>query len=157
MTSTANQLITSLNFARSEAVKRGKIVVVRKSGTNWEDGWQVFVDIDRSSSSNTNAFNDDGDNNLCEANEDCNLRIYEPLPTNFTLRANNFSTYISYSPTGESNTFGSFAICDNSDGNNIPERGTAKQIIVNTVGRVRLGQDANSDGIPDGLTSCTSP
>ncbi len=157
LTSAANQFITSLSFARSEAIKRGKIVVVRKTGTDWENGWQVFVDVDRSSSSKTNVFNQDNDNNLCEDGEDCNLRTYESLPTNFTLRGNNFADYISYSPTGESNTFGSFAICDNSDGNNTPEQGTAKRIIVNSAGRVRLGQDADHDGIPDGLTSCTSP
>ena len=62
LTTYANELVTALNFARSEAIKRGQYVVVSKTGTNWEDGWNVFVDNDVS-----NAFNDDGDATLCEA------------------------------------------------------------------------------------------
>ncbi|CAD6878688.1 Type IV fimbrial biogenesis protein FimT [Methylomonas albis] len=157
LTASANQFIASLSFARSEAVKRGQIVVARINGANWENGWEVFVDIDRSTAARTNVFNDDNDNNLCEAAEDCKLRIYEPLPNNFTLRSNNFPNYISYFPSGESNTNGSFAICDNTDGNNIPESRTAKHIVVNSTGRLRQNPDNNNDGIPDGLTSCNNP
>ncbi|WGS87947.1 GspH/FimT family pseudopilin [Methylomonas sp. UP202] len=162
LTAATNQLIGSLNFARSESIKRGQIVVVRKSSTNWEDGWQVFVDIDRSPNSHANVYNDNGDSNACEATEDCLLRIYEPLPTNFTLRGNNFSNFINFSPSGESNTNGSFAICDNSDGNGLPESNTSRLIIINSIGRIRLGKDNNNDGIPeknDGtpLSSCIAP
>ena len=152
LTSAANQLVTSLNYARNEAVKRGQYVVARKTSTEWESGWEVFVDTDKS-----NAFNDDNDSTLCEATEDCRLRLYEGLPANFTLRANNFSTYISYRPTGESNTFGSFAICDNSDGSGIPKSRTARLVTVINTGRINQGRDTNNDGIPDGLTSCTNP
>ncbi len=158
LTAASNQLVTSLNFARSEAIKRGQITIVSKTGTNWENGWQVFVDIDRSDAAKTNAFNDDADTTLCEATEDCKLRVYESLPTNYTLRTTSgFSNYISFSPSGESNTVGSFAICDNTDANDAPESHTAKLLIINTVGRVRQGQDNDGDGIPDGLTSCISP
>lgn len=163
LTTSANQLVTSLNVARSEAVKRGQNVVVIKTGTNWEDGWKVFVDIDRSPASHINAFNDDGDPTTpCEAAEDCVLRVYEALPGNFTLRAtNDFASYIFYKPSGESNNSGLFAVCDNSDGNNTPERGTSRLIIVSPTGRVRQGQDSDGDGIPNkdsgNLSSCTNP
>lgn len=157
LTSSANLLVTSLNYARNEAIKRGQNVVARKTGAEWEAGWEVFVDADKS-----NAFNDDNDANLCEAGEDCKLRSYEGLSTNYTLRGNNFSTYIAFKATGESNTNGSFAICDNSDGNGVPESKTARLIIVIGTGRVSQGRDLNGNGIPeksDGtdLSSCTAP
>lgn len=45
-TSQAMSFISSLNLARSEAVKRGAIVKISASdGTDWENGWQVWVDL----------------------------------------------------------------------------------------------------------------
>jgi type IV fimbrial biogenesis protein FimT len=51
-TTEANELVTALNFARSEAIKRGARVSLCPStsqtgctgGTNWSNGWIVFVD-----------------------------------------------------------------------------------------------------------------
>ena len=153
LTTYANELVTALNFARSEAIKRGQHVVVRKTGTNWEDGWQIFVDIDRSPSSHQNEFN---------AGTDIVLRIYSKLPDSFTLRGNNnFTNFIRYQPDGTSNNPGSFVLCNNSDGNNIPiKKNTSKLLTVNFSGRVHIGMDADNDGIPekdDGteITSCT--
>jgi type IV fimbrial biogenesis protein FimT len=46
----ADELVTALNYARSEAVKRGRRVSLCASGngatcgTTWTDGWMVFVD-----------------------------------------------------------------------------------------------------------------
>jgi len=53
MTSTANDLMTDLSIARSEAVKRGARTAVCSSSTGtgctttpWEQGWIVFIDAD---------------------------------------------------------------------------------------------------------------
>ena len=154
LTTYANELVTALNLARSEAIKRGQHVVVRKTGTNWEDGWQVFVDIDRSPSSHQNEFN---------TGTDIVLRVYSKLPDSYTLRGNNnFTNFIRYQPDGTSNNIGSFVLCDNSDNNNIPEANTSKLITVNILGRPHLGIDSNLNHIPekDGLpvtdiVSCT--
>lgn len=165
LTTSANELITALNLAKSEAIKRGEHVVVRKTGAQWENGWQVFVDIDRSTAAKENTFDDDGDANLCEADEDCVLRVYSALSTSYTLRGNNnFTNFIRYTPLGLSNNMGSFAVCDNSDGNGLPEANTSKLIIVNRVGRTRMAPDNNTNGIPEkddnpitDLTSCITP
>ena len=154
LTTYANELVTALNLARSEAIKRGQHVVVRKTGTNWEDGWQVFVDIDRSPSSHQNEFN---------TGTDIVLRVYSKLPDSYTLRGNNnFTNFIRYQPDGTSNNIGSFVLCDNSDNNDIPEAYTSKLITVNVLGRPHLGIDSNLNHIPekDGLpvtdiVSCT--
>ena len=147
LTTNANELVTALNLARSEAVKRGQQVVVRKTGANWENGWQVFVDIDRSTAAKQNIF---------DAGTDIELRVYSALPGSYTLRGNNnFVNFIRYQPDGQSSNFGSFALCN---GGNITD---AKLIIVNAVGRVRQGADADHDAIPekdDGteISSCTT-
>ncbi|MBS4050679.1 MAG: GspH/FimT family pseudopilin [Methylomonas sp.] len=147
LTANTNEFITSLNLARSEAIKRGQHVVVRKTGTNWENGWQVFVDIDRSTAAKENVL---------DAGTDIELRVYPALPANLTLRGNgNFVNFIRYQPNGTSNQPGSFAMC------NAGSVTGAKLMIVNAVGRVRMASDADDDGIPekeDGneITSCTS-
>ena len=151
LTTYANELVTALNLARSEAIKRGGSVTVRKvdnysftnlrANANWEDGWDVFTDI-----------NNDGN---CDTG-DVLIRTYAPLQYSYTLQGNNFSNFIRYTSSGQSNTNGSFVICDNSDGNNVPEANTSRLIIVNTVGRVRIGLDANNDGVPNTNTTATA-
>ncbi|MGQ0658291.1 MAG: GspH/FimT family pseudopilin [Chromatiales bacterium] len=48
LTSQTNALVASLQFARSEAVKRGTMVAIAPlTPANWASGWQVWVDDDR--------------------------------------------------------------------------------------------------------------
>ena len=142
----ANELITALNLARSEAVKRGQQVVIRKTGAEWENGWQLFVDIDRSTAAKTNVYD----------NTDLELRVNSALPNGLTLRGNNnFTNFIRYQPDGTSNNIGSFAICNNGSITG------AKLIIVNAIGRPRMAKDSDHDGIPekdDGteISNCTT-
>lgn len=49
LTSIANSLMASINAARSEAIKKGRYaMVVPTDAANWNNGWTVFVDVDRS-------------------------------------------------------------------------------------------------------------
>ncbi len=141
----ANDLVSALNLARSEAVKRGISVTVRKldnyscttngAGVNWEKGWDVFMDIDN-----------DG---KCDESDEL-IRTYPALMSSYTLRGNhNISNYIRFLPSGLSNTNGSFVICNNSDGLGIPKANSSRLIIIDNVGRVRMGLDTNNDGIPN--------
>ena len=156
LTSVINEFVASLNFARSEAVKRGVFVTVRKTSTSssvgWEGGWQVFTDI-----------NSNGELN---SSDDQVLRVHEPLRSNLTLRGNhNVINRISYKSSGESNNIGSFALCDTSVGG-APTKRTSRLLTVSILGRITQATDSDSDGIlekigSDGsltpLTSCTNP
>ncbi len=156
LTSVINEFVASLNFARSEAVKRGVFVTVRKTSTSssvgWEGGWQVFTDI-----------NSNGELN---SSDDQVLRVHEPLRSNLTLRGNhNFINRISYKSSGESNNIGSFALCDTSV-SGAPTKRTSRLLTVSILGRITQATDSDSDGIlekigSDGsltpLTSCTNP
>jgi len=150
LTTYANEFVTSLNIARSEAVKRGTTVTLRKiggTGTYWStSGWNVFVD-------------NDADGTL-DAGEEI-IRTYNALPNGYTLVGDNtnITNYLSYKPNGMTNVLiPGFVLCDNRDGNNTIERYTARIIYIKT-GRIRMAKDSNGDGIPENdsnvnVTSC---
>lgn len=131
----ANDLVASLNMARSEAVKRGDRVTVCKSNDNatctaaggWQQGWIVFTDT-----------NDDAVFN----NTDIILGTHGPLdpPTN-TLNGvvGNVANFISYNNSGFSRLVGgggaqtgTLVLCDG--------RGfgaSARAIVLNASGQIR--------------------
>jgi type IV fimbrial biogenesis protein FimT len=154
LTTITNDFVSALNLARSEAVKRGKDVSIRKLDTNsytklgssvqWDSGWDVFVD-------------EDGDGKY--ETGDTLLRTYSALNAGYTLRPNSpFGSFIRFKSSGESNNSGRFVICDNSDGNLLPEANTSKLIMIVNTGRARLAQDINDppDGIPNSTTAANS-
>lgn len=71
--SQTNALIASINYARSEAMKRGQAVVLASAdgSRDWSGGWQVYLD------SNNNGSADSGEE----------LRIFEALPGSSGLSA----------------------------------------------------------------------
>jgi type IV fimbrial biogenesis protein FimT len=149
LTTMINELITDLNVAKSEAIKRNQNVVVRKNGANWENGWQIFVDT---SSPLNNSLDGLGDDVACQAGNDCLLRIHDPLPSIYTLRYKGFNSddFIRYKSNGViNNNNGTFYLCDNSDGNNLPDSYTAKTVVINVLGRARVGIDTDGNGIPE--------
>lgn len=135
LTTQANELVTALNFARSEAIKRGTQITIRRKGTTstqWESGWNVFVDND-----GNNTFNDDGDTTLCELGEDCLLKTYDALPNGYTLRTGDsaYKDYAAYLPSGLSKSAAgdTFTLCGMS-GTAMPQR----RIIINSTGRPKV-------------------
>jgi type IV fimbrial biogenesis protein FimT len=159
LTAYANGLVTALNVARSEAVKRGRSVTVRKvddksstnldAAANWEDGWDVFTDAD-------------GDGEFETGDADILIGTYPALNSFYTLRGDgNFADYISYGASGRSHASGIFVICDDSDGLATPAANTSRLIMVNTVGRVSMGIDTDNTQIPENggadLATCTPP
>lgn len=111
----ANSLVSSIQLARSEAIKQGVQVTIKKNGStssNWDSGWYVFTDWD-----GDGQYDDNGTAPACETEEDCLLRTYEDIPSNYTLRTgNNFSTWLGFLPTGfpvssAGDGSGSFRLC----------------------------------------------
>lgn len=175
LTTYTNDLVTALNLARSEAIRRGVPVTVRKVDSNsftnlcatapWNYGWDVFIDVG-------------GDNNFT-AGTDVLLRTYPPLQVktnppppcpplqeHYTIRGEGtLDSYVQYSATGGTDA-GSIVICENSDGNLLPEANTSRLITIVTTGRVRIMPDliTENDGIPNkdatagsNIVSCTPP
>lgn len=103
-----NNLVASLSLARSEAIKRGVQVTIRRKGItsqDWDSGWDIFTDID-----GLGTLTDDADANLCETGEDCLLRTYDSLPTGYTLRTGaNYDDWVAYLPSGFSTSSGGLA------------------------------------------------
>ncbi len=131
--SLANELATSLNLARSEAIKRGAKVSVCKSGNvtassptcsstaSWQDGWLIFVDKDTAGTFDVS---------------DTRLRVGQPSNSNAVISTDNtFTNYVSYLSSGMSKGSGlpngSLDICVN---------GVQRSIIINTTGRNRISK-----------------
>lgn len=71
LTSVANNIVGAMNTARTEAMKRNtNALVAPTTGTNWADGWQVFVDVNR--------------NGTFDAGTDILVTTYPALPTYLT-------------------------------------------------------------------------
>jgi type IV fimbrial biogenesis protein FimT len=149
LTTYSNELVAAFNFARSEAIKRGRQVTITREGVAtdsqvWEAGWWVFVDVQDSVSNPLNDFWDDGDSNFCETNsdgvpiEDCLLKVHAPLASNYRLRTGttSYKDYASFLPNGMKGNSGfgdTFTLCYDSSGS------TESRIInINFVGRSRV-------------------
>ena len=95
ISTSVHKFVSSLNLARSEAVKRGERVTICKSNDSttcttsggWEQGWIVFVD--------------NNDNGLREAGTEELIRTQGALGGNTTLLGqNDVEDHISYAGTG---------------------------------------------------------
>jgi len=119
MTTQYNQLLGSLNLARSEAIKRANTVTICNSsptcGGNWHSGWIVFVDE-----------NNDGNFDVGEET----IRVHSALSGNNTL---SFARdYITYGSDALATGFtGTFTLCDDRGDSN------SKGLRVSNSGRVR--------------------
>jgi type IV fimbrial biogenesis protein FimT len=128
LTTNANQLVASLNLARSEAIKRSTKVYVANignQGRNWDNGWLIFID------ENTNSIFDEDTDTL--------LKTYPALTNKDTLRVGrNINNWIAYKPSGlyETSTGrlnDSFRLCTVDEDEKV-----SRAIIVNSIGRARV-------------------
>ncbi len=131
--SQANQLVTSLSVARSEALKLGRQVTVGRTGANWEDGWRVFTDMD-------------GDGVFDAGDGDTEIQIYSAMSSNYTLRTGaQFADWIAYLPTGMAIGSGgglpldTFRLCADDQ---VTAHG--RDIAINAIGRARVDEGASS-------------
>lgn len=154
--SAASDFMATLNYARSEAIRRGVPVSVCKSnngtscggdGVDWEQGWIVFVNLNNDSPA------------VVDAKEEV-IRVQQRLAQGITLRPNgNYTNFLTYRSDGRVNNIGTFAICHND------QLVGSKSITITGTGRARFGTDTNGDGIPEkdsggaseNIDSCTNP
>lgn len=135
-TSDVNELLLSLNLARSEALKRGRHVTICKSSngtscadttTPWNKGWIVFV--------NNGSANVD----TVDAGEEI-LLAKSKLKKNIVVTPDAAVTdFASFRPDGRINAAGGFTVCDN--------RGAAhaRGVFISATGRPSSG-DEEPDG-----------
>jgi type IV fimbrial biogenesis protein FimT len=146
--SIAYEFTAALNFARSEAIKRGTRVTVcrtidgtRCEGKNdvnhqklWDSGWMVFSDANGNGQFNTT--------------QDKILRIRGPLKDGYSLRSN-AKVRVTYKSIGISPGFmDSWTVCAPGG-----DSGIAKGIILSYTGRVRFAKDTNGNGSIDNGTA----
>ena len=82
LTGTANSLLSALNAARGEGMKRNMPSAVQAIGGSWENGWRVFVDVKHDGASE-GAY-DDGTDIL--------ISTFQPLNSYFSVGANGSAT-----------------------------------------------------------------
>jgi type IV fimbrial biogenesis protein FimT len=144
--SQTNEFVSTLNLARSEAVKYSTQVVIRRESATagtWEAGWDVFVDRDEDET-----FDDDGDATPCETSEDCRIqRRTDALPGGTTLRtgaADTYATYIAFDALGAATGSAAagtqdFRLC-RKDANT----GKSRTLTLSTTGRLSLATGASA-------------
>ncbi len=129
-----DKLVFTLQFARSEAVVRGKSITVCRSDDqascsgSWDDGWIVFVDEDADRTI-------DGDDTL--------LRVSEAVPVNYDVALDSSpTTSFQFDKNGFAPEDGTFHVCGPSD-----EDGDARGLLIRASGSMRQAVDTNSDGV----------
>lgn len=134
LTSFTNSMLASINAARGEAMKRGRYaMVVPADGTDWNSGWVVFLDVDRSQT-------------YAEAS-DITISAREAAPSYLSISANGPAAatppYIMFDASGYSKTkaaaFGAntFEIKRN-DVSGTDQLTQTRRIKIASTGRVRI-------------------
>ncbi len=116
LTAAANDFVASVQLARSAAIKhRRNARIVSANGTNWGNGWTVWVDKNS--------------NNAQEGDEV--LRVFDPVDASgkITFSAAAQGSFI-FSGTGMVDNMGSLTLCDTRTGE------TGRIITISAAGRV---------------------
>lgn len=133
-----NDLVSMIYRARSEAIKRNRVVTVCKSidknscGGTWSDGWIMFED------NNADGKKDADETKITEAE----------LLDNYKLKLSAFGsqTYIRFLQNGLTSYHnGTFTVCPK-NGNQKLARG----VVFSKTARVRTTRDSNNNGIDEG-------
>jgi len=129
MSSDTNDLLSSLLMARSEAVTRNSTVSLCKIDPNsptacdnsesWQSGWIAFEDLD------ADGVRDGGEEIL---------ETYLGMGESTSVTSTGFANYLSYRPSGATNTNGNLTICVNST--------IAQDIVINATGRPRIAESS---------------
>ena len=134
LTGQANDLVTALNYARSEAIKRGVRTTVCSRGTDsscagavtWDTGWLVFVDCNFDGVVDTGNCPDWNANGAPD--DEPVLLVRPPLENGNTLRASR--QRVTYQNSGFSGFADTLNLCD------VRGAASGRAITLNLQGRV---------------------
>ena len=145
----ANDFISTVNYARSEAIRRAQPVSICASSTGtsctgtWSQGWIIFANVDGDSPAVVDGVNEPV------------LKVHEALATNYTLTADPaFASHVTYDMNGAANATGVLAVCY--------QGSTARsRAVVLTRLRPRVATDTDGDQVPNidagNLVDCATP
>lgn len=146
LTAATNDLVTSLNLARSAAVKRATAIKICISNTtqddcntgtgNWENGWIIFID-------------DNGDDAIAASEKV--LRVSRSLAGGTTIRSPQFASTITFNGDGSANAIGSFKICDEEANAN-----RSRGINISLTGLISAAKDTDNDNLRNIYSSGTT-
>jgi type IV fimbrial biogenesis protein FimT len=141
LTSTINTLLSAINAARSEAMKRGmKAMVVPVDHSHWSSGWIIFVDKDRDG-----AYNEE---------KDITVLTQGPIESYFSISgtgsAAGSAPYILYDGSGYSRqTGGGFSALtlslSRNDLTGRPLYEQTRRVVIAKTGRVRACKPASAN------------
>jgi type IV fimbrial biogenesis protein FimT len=136
-----NTLFSLVYFARSEAIKRNKVITICKSddanqcGGDWTNGWIVFSDNDKDGS------RDNGELLILSG------KIGEDYRLEWTaFGSNNYIRFTSNGLTLSQN--GTFKICPSDN-----DETFARAVVISKTARVRLTKDSDRNGIYEDANS----
>lgn len=100
LTTSANNLISALQLAKSEAIKTNFLTIVSKNSTSWSNGWVVFSDKNQDGAQATDGT-------------EPTIGSFDALSSGFTVKTSTtaYANKVTYRPDGRSTTFGSFYFC----------------------------------------------
>lgn len=131
LTTSANNLVSALQLARSEAIKSNFLVIVNRNAT-WAAGWVVFADKNQSGTQDASELT---------------INSFDAIATGFTIKpisfvAPGFANNVIYRPDGRSTNNGSFYFCS-------PVNvGDFRRVVIGTTGRVRVETPATESSTP---------
>lgn len=140
ITTLNDKILTSMRFARSEAIGRGIPITVcfsndeaTCSGTTWTDGWIIFTDANAGRTVNVGT--------------DEILKVIEVNYSGHSVSLiSNVTTSFQFDTEGRASENGTFQVCGPSS-----QDTSAKGVVIESSGSARLALDSDGDLIRDSL------
>ena len=131
----ANNLVSLIYLARSEAIKTNQVVTICRSangmecGNDWKDGWMMFVD------NNRNGAKEVGERIIRSGHAGNGYQV--------SFRAFGSNRYLRFTPLGLTlSQNGTFKLCPKDNDSRY-----ARAVIISKTARARLAKDSDGDGI----------
>lgn len=124
LTSAANNLLSALQLAKSEAIKTNYLTIVSKN-TSWANGWIVFADK-----------NQNGSQDIAT---EPTISSFDALSAGYSVVTTDaYTNTVTYRPDGRSSTNGSFYLCSSANAADF------RRVVIASTGRARVETPAKA-------------